>query len=91
MKIALGSDHRGFEAKQRIKAMLAGLGGSVTDHGCPSKEACDYPDSALAVAEDVARGDADRGILFCGIHRTNRVTAPYRGAPTATRVGRVVF
>ena len=75
MKIALGSDHRGFEAKQRIKAMLDGLGGSVTDHGCPSKEACDYPESALAVAEEVARGGADRGILFCGTGIGMSVTA----------------
>jgi len=66
MKIAIGSDHRGFEAKQRIKTVLDELGHQVIDHGANSREACDYPDMGLAVARDVAEGRADRGILFCG-------------------------
>ncbi|MFO0838968.1 MAG: ribose 5-phosphate isomerase B [Phycisphaerae bacterium] len=66
MKIAIGSDHRGFEAKERIKALLQNLGAPVVDHGTFSRDAFDYPDSALAVATDVAEGRAERGILFCG-------------------------
>lgn len=66
MKIAIGSDHRGFEAKERIKALLHELGASIVDHGTNSRDACDYPDLALAVARQVASGEADRGILLCG-------------------------
>lgn len=66
MKIVIGSDHRGFEAKERIKAMLKGMGVEVTDYGCESTSACDYPDIGIQVAERVAHREADRGILFCG-------------------------
>jgi ribose 5-phosphate isomerase B len=66
MKIAIGSDHRGYEAKERIKALVEGLGNTVVDHGAHSRDACDYPDMGFAVARDVAEGRADRGILFCG-------------------------
>ncbi len=66
MNIAIGSDHRGFEAKQRIRALLESLNHSVHDCGCTSREAADYPDAAFAVASDVAEGRAERGILFCG-------------------------
>ncbi len=66
MKIAVGSDHRGFEAKERIKAMLSGLGCEVVDHGCCSPTPCDYPDAGLSVAQAVAAGNVDRGVLFCG-------------------------
>ncbi len=66
MKIAIGSDHRGFEAKERIKALLAELGAEIVDHGARSRDACDYPDMGLAVAQDVSSGRAERGILLCG-------------------------
>lgn len=66
MRIAIGSDHRGFEAKERIRALLESLGQNVTDHGSKGREATDYPDTGMAVARDVAEGRADRGILFCG-------------------------
>jgi len=66
MKIAIGSDHRGFEAKQRIAAFLGELGHEVTEHGAQSRESCDYPECAIAVAEDVAEDRAARGILLCG-------------------------
>lgn len=66
MKIAIGSDHRGFEAKERLRALLRSLGQEVIDHGTASREACDYPDAGLAVACDVAERRADRGILLCG-------------------------
>lgn len=66
MKIALGSDHRGYEAKKRIKLLVQELGITVVDHGTDSRKSCDYPDTGLAVARDVSAGRADRGILFCG-------------------------
>jgi ribose 5-phosphate isomerase B len=66
MKIAIGSDHRGFEAKERIKAVVQGLGFEVVDYGAESRASCDYPEKAFAVASDVAGGRAELGILFCG-------------------------
>ena len=66
MKIAIGSDHRGFEAKERIKAVVQGMAFEVVDHGTESRSSCDYPTMAFAVASDVAEGRADLGILFCG-------------------------
>ncbi|MCH7871244.1 MAG: ribose 5-phosphate isomerase B [Planctomycetes bacterium] len=66
MKIAIGSDHRGYEAKERIKALLSSAGHEVIDHGADSRSSCDYPDPGLRVAGDVASGVAERGILLCG-------------------------
>jgi len=66
MKISVGSDHRGFNAKERIKAQLQELGIEFNDYGAHSTDACDYPDTAFQVARDVASGHADRGILLCG-------------------------
>ena len=66
MKIAIGSDHRGYDARRRVKAVLLEMGVKPIDHGREDREACDYPDVALAVAEDVARGEVARGILLCG-------------------------
>ena len=66
MKIAIGSDHRGYEAKERIKALLMDMGLEIQDLGVHAKQAADYPDTGLAVAEQVTHGDAERGILFCG-------------------------
>lgn len=66
MKISIGSDHRGFEAKEKIKALLRDLKAEVVDHGTNSRDACDYPDLALKVAADVAEGRAEKGILLCG-------------------------
>ncbi|MCK4341869.1 MAG: ribose 5-phosphate isomerase B [Phycisphaerae bacterium] len=66
MKIAIGSDHRGYEAKERIKALLSDMGLEIEDHGVHAKQAADYPDTGFAVAIQVARGQVERGILFCG-------------------------
>lgn len=67
MRIAVGSDHRGYAVKQRLSAMLAKLGHEVRDLGVASGDgAADYPDYAIPVAEQVASGQADRGILVCG-------------------------
>lgn len=75
MKISIGSDHRGYEAKEQVKALLAEMGANVVDHGTCSREAYDYPDSGLAVASDVAAGTADRGILICGTGLGMSITA----------------
>ena len=66
MKIAIGSDHRGFDAKKRIMALLEKLGHEVTDVGPFGNESVDYPDFALQVANAVGAGQVDRGILICG-------------------------
>lgn len=75
MKIAIGSDHRGYGAKQRIRGLLEGLGMEVVDFGPGSNESCDYPDLALCVAESVAKGESERGVLFCGTGLGMSITA----------------
>ncbi len=66
MKIAVGADHRGFKLKELIKRRLRELGHVVVDLGTDGEASVDYTDFALATAEAVARGDADRGVLVCG-------------------------
>lgn len=65
MKVAVGNDHRGVSAKQRIASVLADLGHEVLDLGAGSAASVDYPDYAIPVAEAVASGQADRGVLIC--------------------------
>jgi ribose 5-phosphate isomerase B len=66
MKIAIGSDHRGFEAKTRIVSVLHQLGHEVYDVGTHNRDSTDYPDFAFEVARAVSEGRAERGILICG-------------------------
>jgi ribose 5-phosphate isomerase B len=67
MKIALASDHRGFEFKKRIAAMLSKMGHTVEDFGTTSSsESVDYPDYGLKAAKAVGSKKCDRGILICG-------------------------
>ena len=66
MRIALASDHAGFDYKERIAALLRDLGHDVEDFGTNSAEAVDYPPFIRPAAEAVARGDADRGIVLGG-------------------------
>ena len=66
MKIALGSDHRGYAHKTLLLDTLRSRGVEVEDLGCPSEESADYPDAALAVAELVGAGRVDAGVLICG-------------------------
>ncbi len=66
MKIALASDHAGYREKERLKPLLLELGMEVEDLGAVSEESVDYPDYARRVAEMVARGEAEQGVLVCG-------------------------
>lgn len=66
MKIAMGSDHAGFELKEAVKARLEGEGHQVVDVGTDSAESTDYPPYAAKASRMVARGEADRGVLVCG-------------------------
>ncbi|MBI4428837.1 MAG: ribose 5-phosphate isomerase B [Ignavibacteriales bacterium] len=64
--IALGSDHAGYEYKEKIKTLLQELKFSCKDFGTHSKDSTDYPDFAHGVAQAVSSGEYDRGILVCG-------------------------
>lgn len=66
MRIALGSDHAGFELKQKVAPMLESAGHDVVDVGTTSEESTDYPKYASAAAQMVAAGDAQRAVLVCG-------------------------
>jgi ribose 5-phosphate isomerase B len=65
MRIAIGCDHRGLELKQSIIKLVTEARHSYKDFGSYTTEPVDYPDIAKGVAEAVARGDFDRGILIC--------------------------
>lgn len=65
MKIALGADHAGFRLKEELREHLKAEGHEVVDIGTTSEASTDYPDYAKRVAEEVAHGQAERGILVC--------------------------
>ncbi|MBN2215772.1 MAG: ribose 5-phosphate isomerase B [Pirellulales bacterium] len=66
MRIAVGSDHRGYTVRAKVIDLLHRLGHEVVDAGTDSNEPVDYPDIAAAVAGQVSRGEVERGILVCG-------------------------
>ena len=66
MKIAIASDHAGFEGRQRALAFLREQGHDVTDFGPEAAESCDYADFAHQVADAVAEGSVRFGVLVCG-------------------------
>jgi ribose 5-phosphate isomerase B len=66
MRIALGSDHAGFQLKEEIAGYLRERGSTVLDVGTNGPEPVDYPDFAEAVGMPVLDGQADRGIVICG-------------------------
>ncbi|MDO7485409.1 ribose 5-phosphate isomerase B [Peribacillus sp. NPDC096622] len=66
MKVAIASDHGGIHIREEIKNLLNELKIPFEDFGCECSTSVDYPDYALPVAEKVARGEFDRGILICG-------------------------
>ena len=65
MRIAIGCDHRGLDLKQFIIKLVTEMGHNYEDFGCFTTDSVDYPDIAEKVAEAVARGDFEHGILIC--------------------------
>lgn len=66
MKVAIASDHGGIRIRQEIKQLMEEMGIEYIDFGCECESSVDYPDYAIPVAEKVASGEVDRGILICG-------------------------
>lgn len=66
MRIAIGSDHAGFQFKAILIEVIEALGHEVTDFGAHSEESVDYPDFIRPVAQAVARGEYDRGVVLGG-------------------------
>lgn len=66
MKLAIGSDHRGYALKENLVAMLSESGHEVVDAGACSTESVDYPDIAADVSSKVSSREVERGILICG-------------------------
>jgi ribose 5-phosphate isomerase B len=66
MRIAIASDHAGFDEKERLKPVLKELGIEFEDLGTVSPDSVDYPDYARKVGEEVAQGRAEQGLLVCG-------------------------
>lgn len=75
MNIAIGSDHAGFQYKEAIIKLLGTLGHLVKDYGTFSEEAVDYPLFIRPVAEAVARGEFERGIVLGGSGNGEAITA----------------
>jgi ribose 5-phosphate isomerase B len=75
MRIALASDHAGYAEKERLKTVLSDLGIEFDDLGTRSEESVDYPDYARAVAEQVADGRVEQGLLVCGSGTGMAITA----------------
>jgi ribose 5-phosphate isomerase B len=65
MRLAIGSDHAGFALKEKVKEALIAAGHVVHDFGCYSLAPADYPDYGYAVAQSVAGGEWEKGIVIC--------------------------
>ncbi len=66
MKVAIASDHAGFQLKKSLIPVIENEGYELVDLGTDSEVSVDYPDFALRLGELIAKGDADRGVLICG-------------------------
>ena len=75
LRIAIGADHAGYPLKEELSSALRDDGYEVSDLGTFSLESVDYPDIAELVAQAVAKGDYDRGILICGTGIGMTITA----------------
>lgn len=75
MRIAIGSDHRGYHLKEKLVEILRSKGHQVDDVGTSATEAVDYPDFAALVARKVSEKSVDRGILICGTGIGMAITA----------------
>ena len=65
-KIVIAADHAGYQVKERVKGILDEIGIEYTDLGPDTEDSVDYPDFARKVAESVAGGEYDKGLLVCG-------------------------
>jgi ribose 5-phosphate isomerase B len=84
MNIIIGSDHAGYDLKEQCKSHLGESGHRVKDVGVFTRDSYDYPKIAHQVAEAVARGDYERGILVCGTGMGMAMTANrHRGVRAA--------
>ncbi len=96
MKIAVGSDHGGWELKQVVLAFLQGEGHEIVDVGCESLDSVDYPAFAFAVCERIIAGNCECGILICGTgigmsiaaNRDRRIRAALCHEPFSARMSR---
>ncbi len=75
MRIAIGSDHAGFDLKEHLVEYLQSEGHDVTDFGTESPESCDYPPICAAVGKAVTAGEADRGIVMGGSGQGEQIAA----------------
>ena len=75
MRIALASDHAGYAEKERLKPLLTDLGVEFDDLGTVSEDSVDYPDYAKKVADQVAKGRVEQGVLVCGSGTGMAITA----------------
>jgi len=75
MRVAIASDHGGYDQKDQIAAYIARIGHEVADYGPHTPDPVDYPDYADKVARAVARGEVDRGVLICGTGLGMAITA----------------
>lgn len=96
MRLAIGSDHAGFDLKEILKGWLVEQGHEVLDLGCHSTERADYPTHAMAVAKAVASQQVEFGVLVCGsgigvsiaANRIPRVRAALVSEPLSARLCR---
>jgi ribose 5-phosphate isomerase B len=96
MKVAIGSDHAGFEVKDQIKGILSELGIEALDLGTNSTESVDYPEFGARVGKAVASGEAEQGIVICGsgtgiaiaANKVNRVRAVQAWREEVARLAR---
>ncbi|CAN5840284.1 ribose 5-phosphate isomerase B [soil metagenome] len=75
MRVAIGSDHAGFELKEHVVKVLAGLGHDVDDLGTTSTEPVDYPEICASVARVVVAGEAERGVVIGGSGQGEQIAA----------------
>ena len=97
MRIALGSDHAGYELKEKVKAYLTHVGIEVFDCGTDSSESVDYPDFARKVGVEIISRKSEQGILFCGTgigmsiaaNKIPGIRAAMAPSPEAARLSRL--
>lgn len=96
MRIAVGADHAGYDAKEHLKRWLAARGHDADDVGTHGTASVDYPDFAGQAARKVAKGEADLGLLLCGsgigmsiaANKVKGVRAAVCGEPFSARLAR---